>query len=346
MTSSLFSLTPRCELKGWFGYRVKNCRLCYNWRNESGLKKCTWIAINIPNSQETIFSADPIYKLPVTPDWSKVVSGACLNSQPPKTGTHFLAFDHMTHGNMFHVIFDHLYRVFLMLTHDFPIDSACFTSTSWTWAKEVITAALKGKIDIQYMSPMEVYHFESLLLLSNSFAFSRDYSLNQPPWNFHRLREYDRGFLDFLHATAIQIVEKKAPSTNNFDISPRSRIFISRDSMAKRPVAHQEALESVFIKHGFLVMTFDNLTPSEQLFLVNRATHIAGIHGAALCNLIAARPGSHVLELFTSTNNNCYQRVSEALGLNYTSAYATLGNDGWIFDINKLHKTVEKFSNC
>jgi capsular polysaccharide biosynthesis protein len=343
MASPLLALSTCGNIDGWPAYKVADASLCYNWRSASDFKQCTWLSLEISGVQDCIFSSLPFNNLPQSAPWPQITAGANAALPDLEEANFFLAFDHMTHGNMFHVSFDHLYRVYRILEQDIKVDSALFTSTSWLWAQELIGAALEDKLKVTYLQPMVIHKLKSLTFLANSFAFTPDYSTVSAPWNFHRLKDYDKRFVQFLRTAATKVVNKNERSATFPTQSLNSHIFISRLPRSQRPIANHDLIESAFARRGFSIVYFERLTPAEQLLVTSKCTHIAAVHGASLCNLINAASGTHVLELFTSTNNNCYEKLSGALCLNYTRMFATEEASGWTFDYDQLSRTIDSF---
>ncbi len=102
------------------------------------------------------------------------------------------------------------------------------------------------------------------------------------------------------------------------DTQPKSsrRIYISRKTAAHRKVSNEPALEKLLSQYGFKSYSFDRLAFDEQVRLVQSAESIVTVHGAALANLIFARPHTKVIEIcpIDRYNSDCFPRLSQKVG--------------------------------
>ncbi|MFE4201432.1 glycosyltransferase family 61 protein [Aneurinibacillus aneurinilyticus] len=77
-----------------------------------------------------------------------------------------------------------------------------------------------------------------------------------------------------------------------------NRIYISRGSAKHRKITNEDEV-SQFLNHlGFQKITLENYTLNEQIQLIASADIIVSPHGAGLANLIFAKPGTKIIELF------------------------------------------------
>ena len=102
------------------------------------------------------------------------------------------------------------------------------------------------------------------------------------------------------------------------DASPFRDIYVSRSFSRNRPLANEPEIEDFLRKRGFSVVHFEKIPFAEQMRLVAGAKRIVAPHGAGLANLVAATPGTHVVE-FLSRNwfNTCYAKLAVQLGCAY-----------------------------
>jgi hypothetical protein len=103
--------------------------------------------------------------------------------------------------------------------------------------------------------------------------------------------------------------------------SPRQtgrRLYISRADAAWRRVANEAELVAALERRGFERIIPGSLPMLEQLRTFAEADVIVGPHGAGLVNLLGARPGARVIELFDERYvNGCYYALADALELSY-----------------------------
>jgi len=77
------------------------------------------------------------------------------------------------------------------------------------------------------------------------------------------------------------------------------KIFISRSDASYRRASNEKELENFFTDLGFKVVVLANLSPTEQVQIFKNTTHIAGIHGAGLTNLVFSKNTNvKVFEIF------------------------------------------------
>lgn len=100
----------------------------------------------------------------------------------------------------------------------------------------------------------------------------------------------------------------------------QGRIFLTRRGTNRIPADLAE-IEELFQQSGFRIIDPGSLTVREQIQLASGATAIAGIHGAAMANLLWCRPATPVLEIFGSSYlNGCYEQISLQGNLDYSSS--------------------------
>ena len=105
-------------------------------------------------------------------------------------------------------------------------------------------------------------------------------------------------------------IERSSASTGD--------IYVSRSLSRNRPLANEPEIEEFLRDRGFSVVHFEKIPFAEQMRLVAGAKRIVAPHGAGLANLVAATPGTHVVE-FLSRNwfNTCYAKLAVQLGCTY-----------------------------
>lgn len=125
---------------------------------------------------------------------------------------------------------------------------------------------------------------------------------------------------------AIQASSKaQARSQASATDGPRRRIYISRKSAAHRKLANERELEQLLNRYGFESHCFEKCDFARQVELISQAEIVVSVHGAALANLIFARPGTCVVEIcpLHRYNIDCFPRVSHKLGLKHVTIMAS-----------------------
>lgn len=77
------------------------------------------------------------------------------------------------------------------------------------------------------------------------------------------------------------------------------RIYISRGSADHRKVTNENEVFQFLSHLGFQKITLENYTLNEQIQLIASAKIIVSPHGAGLANLVFAKPGTKIIELFS-----------------------------------------------
>lgn len=96
-------------------------------------------------------------------------------------------------------------------------------------------------------------------------------------------------------------------------------IFLTRRASTRIPAQLAE-IEAMFSKAGFDILDCGKLTMLQQIQAASSASAIAGIHGAAMTNIIWASQGVPVLELFQpSYLNACYEQIAFQGLLDYSA---------------------------
>lgn len=114
-------------------------------------------------------------------------------------------------------------------------------------------------------------------------------------------------------------------------------IFLTRRGNARIP-ANLHALENLFTSKGFEILDCGSLKVQEQIHKVSAAPAIAGLHGAAMTNILWAAKGTPVLELFQPNYlNGCYEQIAFHGELDYTATVITTdkplkGTEEWLLD--------------
>jgi capsular polysaccharide biosynthesis protein len=100
---------------------------------------------------------------------------------------------------------------------------------------------------------------------------------------------------------------------------PRSGppVFLTRRHGARIP-ENLAAIESIFQSHSFDIVDCATISVREQIRKISSATAVAGLHGAAMTNLLWAYPETPVIEIFQPGYlNGCYEQIAKEGNLHY-----------------------------
>jgi len=102
------------------------------------------------------------------------------------------------------------------------------------------------------------------------------------------------------------------------------RLFISRrDSTAGRGILNEEAVETLLHDRGFEMVTLTGMPLEDQLRLFAEASHLVGVHGAGLTNMLFASRHCKVLEILPAlAATPAYWLLSCGTGQDYRAMIA------------------------
>jgi capsular polysaccharide biosynthesis protein len=96
------------------------------------------------------------------------------------------------------------------------------------------------------------------------------------------------------------------------------RIYIDRRGAWARPLANESELVERLREFGFTAVVLENLSLHEQISLFQTAEIIVAPHGAGLTNLVYAKQGCQIIELFMDSYVNwCFRHLAGVLDLKY-----------------------------
>jgi capsular polysaccharide biosynthesis protein len=122
------------------------------------------------------------------------------------------------------------------------------------------------------------------------------------------------------------------------------RIYYSRDDASRRRAHNEADLVRVLRAYDFQIMTIDPTKPWEQVRAGLGADLVAGVHGAALTNLIFMRWGGRVLELRHGHDEvffEAYRPLAEMLGIEYHKQVCELHSEAVGLEINNVDLVVD-----
>jgi hypothetical protein len=98
----------------------------------------------------------------------------------------------------------------------------------------------------------------------------------------------------------------------------RRRIFISRADARGRNIVNREQVEALMMGLGFEIVTLAGLSAQRQIEIFSAASHVVGVHGAGLTNVVFCPTGTTVLEILPPlVATGAYWVLSTRLGHEY-----------------------------
>jgi capsular polysaccharide biosynthesis protein len=128
-------------------------------------------------------------------------------------------------------------------------------------------------------------------------------------------------------------------------VEPTERIYLCRAGVGRRGALNEKGVVRVLREYGFTIVHIDPARPDEQVRISAGARLIAGVHGAALTNLMLMPPGGQVLELRHRRQErfpDCYRPLAQACGHDYVPLLCEPVRDSMQWDvINRSDITVD-----
>jgi hypothetical protein len=94
-------------------------------------------------------------------------------------------------------------------------------------------------------------------------------------------------------------------------------VFLTRRGASRLP-QNLDEIEARFTSAGFRIIDCGSISVHEQIHALSGAPAVAGLHGAAMTNLLWAIPGTPVLEIFQpGFLNGCYEQIAYHGGLHH-----------------------------
>jgi capsular polysaccharide biosynthesis protein len=142
---------------------------------------------------------------------------------------------------------------------------------------------------------------------------------NVPPWA-----------IDFLRSQFL-----KSPAA-----ARRKRLYLTRAKASGRKILNEEEILPSLSRRGFLCVTLEEMSLSEQIALLSEAEAVVAPHGAGLTNLAWCAPNTKVLEIFSPLYVNlCYWAIASLTQADYN--YLLGSAEGVVADVNDARYFLE-----
>jgi capsular polysaccharide biosynthesis protein len=103
----------------------------------------------------------------------------------------------------------------------------------------------------------------------------------------------------------------------------RRKIFVSRADAVGRNLINGSEVERALRDHGFEIVTLSGQSAQDQIELFNSASHVIGVHGGGLTNVLFSPPGTSVLEVLPPlVATGAYWTLCSQLGHSYSCLIA------------------------
>ncbi|GAC1309842.1 MAG: hypothetical protein NVSMB24_26000 [Mucilaginibacter sp.] len=147
---------------------------------------------------------------------------------------------------------------------------------------------------ILFVKSDEKLHFDHLFVASLPGSEGR-----APRWAVDYIRE--------------KLVRKVSASVNS------KKIYLKRGDNIQRKILNEASVINFLQHNGFEIIEPGELSIYDQIDLMTNSKIVVGMHGAALSNILFAREGTIVVEIFSPDyfRTDCYFTIANMLKLNY-----------------------------
>jgi hypothetical protein len=125
-----------------------------------------------------------------------------------------------------------------------------------------------------------------------------------------------------------------------------SKIYVSRDDAETRGVHNSHEVDNLLTNLGFKKVSMSDYTVKEQAFVFSNAEIIVGIHGAALTNIVFARPGCKFIEIFMEGwFTRAFFNLAKLRKIDYGYLLCQKVDSNIDIDLHKLETLIENASD-
>lgn len=122
------------------------------------------------------------------------------------------------------------------------------------------------------------------------------------------------------------------------------KIHLSRADAARRRVLNDRELSRALGRFGYRTVVPGQMSLAEQVTICARASHVVGLHGAAMANCVFMPPGGQVIEIFPESYGTlCFYVVATGLGCDYASFVAPSVPSGGPSQLDDVELDVAAF---
>ncbi len=140
--------------------------------------------------------------------------------------------------------------------------------------------------------------------------------------------------LEFHRRVFFQTIKQESKTENKPRKFYPERIYISRNNSRYRRVFNEEEVRSKLSQLGFVCISPESMTLTEQIAIFAHAKVIIAAHGSGLTNIMFCRPGTKIIELVSPNYiRHYYWVISQQLGLEH---YYLKGEDFTCYPIRQL----------
>ena len=130
----------------------------------------------------------------------------------------------------------------------------------------------------------------------------------------------------------IDFIKSTFEPTKPKDYKNSDFIYISRARSTRRKVINEDEVSRLLVQHGFEIIFAEDYNISEMHYIVSNAKVILGPHGAGMANIVFAKAGTDVVELFSQHISPEYYYFCEKLNLSYHALPCKDGKGNFFYE--------------
>lgn len=327
-----------CRIRGLSLLKAPDSIFYYRNDPNDRAVRYKWIGISSRSFAQPLRSAAEQRLMPSGSEVQAEINNSLTTNCVELAGKTLVTTDHWLAGNMCHMLFDHFYRHWLATKVQLTVDHCLVIGEAWGWMR-FVAEELLGIRNIMYIKPGVAYHCQELYFWSNSFP--EDKSL--PPKDRALRHPANRADQEYLHFLRQNFIRFSTFTGHAEQRDHASRLFISRKAGSLRSFKNLTAIEEYFRLNGFDVEYLEDHTPSDQIRLMRNRSHVAGLHGAGLTNLIAVDQKTKILEIFGNQGTDAYFKIMKALGNKYLKVDNRGQTNPLVLDMALLEKATSSY---
>lgn len=140
---------------------------------------------------------------------------------------------------------------------------------------------------------------------------------------------------------AIKLLRQHLLSLTIDELCRPKRIYVSRRFSEMRKVLNEMEVEELMMNYGFDIVYLERLSFLDQISLFKSTKHIVSPHGAGMANITFSKPGTKLLELFSSLHvEPCMSNIAalNSIDYHYLVFNSINSNHDFYIDIDRLNR--------
>lgn len=279
--------------------------------------------INLNKNDEALFAHQFIKKIPAT-TLEKVRNVNILNDSIFKFSG-FRFFTKATHVDGFS-IWKKILRLRFLLMPGSKINKAVWIIDNWSyeyfhWLTDALPRLLVAEQFIENHEVILPLKFRKSPYVDSLKFFDQKVSFYDPkfrvsvqelliPSHTAPTGNYNKEIINRL---------RERFNRNSDKLTPSRKIFASRGKARFRKITNEAEVVRLVISFGYEVHYFEDYSFPDQVSLMQQTSHLIGLHGAGLTNMLFMPQNGKVLELRNAddNHNNCFFALASDLGHEY-----------------------------